>query len=99
MGNAAHVRERLIKFDVRRRIARRAELAFHHFAFKVNDDHIVRRHIVIRNAAGFDDDQSAFAVDLADVAPSEEHEFIFNEVEVCLQNFFFQLFQHSFYLL
>ena len=92
--DAAHVRERLVKLHVRRRVARGAEFALHHFAVEVDDNHVVRGHVVIRDPAGFDDDEPAFTIDLADVAPRKEHEFVLYEVEVCLQYFLLQFFQH-----
>ena len=44
-------------------------LAFDDIAVQINDDHILRRHAVIRHTGGLDDDQAALAVDAGDIAP------------------------------
>ena len=82
--DAADVGECLVELDVRGRIAGGAELAFHHLPFEVHDDHVVRRHVVVGNAAGLDDNEAALSVDLADVAPREQHELVLDEVEIRL---------------
>ena len=49
-----HAREVPVEFDVRRRIARRSELPFDDLAVEVDDNHVIRRHSVVVDAARLD---------------------------------------------
>lgn len=62
-------RERLVEYQMRRRVARRLPFALDDVSVQINDDHILRRHAVIRHTGGLDDDQAALAVDAGDIAP------------------------------
>ena len=81
---AAHIRESLIKLDVRGGIARRAQIPFHDFSVEVDDDHIALGHVVVGDPARLDDDEAAFTIDLADVPPCKEHELVLYEIEIRL---------------
>ena len=61
---------------------------------QINDDHILRRHAVIRHARRLYHDKPAFPVDTGDVAPCECHKAILRQQKICPKNFLFQLFKH-----
>ena len=80
--DAPHVGKRLVKFDMRGRIGRRTQLPFHHVSVQIDDDKVVRRHVVVAHARRLNDDQPACSVDLGDVSPGEEHQFVFDQIEI-----------------
>ena len=82
--DAADLGERLIKFNVRGRIGRGAQIAFDHLAVQVDDHHVLCLHLVVLDARGLDDDKPRLSVDLRDVAPGEQNELVFDEIKIGL---------------
>ena len=87
MRDAADGRESAIERGVRRKIGRRTQVAFDNFAVKIGDDHVLRLHAVIRNAAGLDDDQTFRARNAAGIAESGEHEVATDQVQIGFEHF------------
>ena len=90
--DAADLLERAIEFDVRGRVGRRAKITLDDFAVKVDDDHILDGHGIVRHARRFDDDQARLAVDFAHVAPVQQNESVLNERFVGLKYSEFDIF-------
>ena len=62
---------------------------------KTHEDDIVGGHLVIFHARGLDGDEAARAVDGGDVAPGEGDKIVLRQLQIGLQNLFFQCFEHS----
>ena len=72
------------------------EVALDHLArLQINDHHVGSLHRVVAYARRFDDDQSFLAVDTRDVAPGKDDQSLPDQVQVGLEYFLFQFFQHS----
>ncbi len=93
MNDSADIRKTSVKHQMGRRIAAGFVFPFDPFsARKIHDDHIFRLQFLIFDAAGFDDHQTAFPVDPADIAPGEDHKAVFREKQIRFPYFFFQFF-------
>ena len=91
--DASYFGEGTIEHEVSRSVRRRIKIAFHHFArVQVNHHHVRRLHVVVWYTRRLDYHETFLAVDARDVAPGENHEIVFHEVEVGTEYFFFQFF-------
>ena len=91
MDDAADVREAAVELQMGRGVGGGFFVAFDGFAARqFDDDHVGGGHDVVFDAGGFDDNQAAFAVDAADVAPGEGDEAVARQVKVGGKDFVFQ---------
>ncbi len=95
MHHASDPFERLVYRNVRRRVGRGSQVSIHLFAVQVKHDHVFRLHLVIGHAARLDDDEPAFPVDAAHVSPGEYDKAMPDQLEIRLENLFFQFLKHS----
>ena len=68
---------------------------FHHVALKIHDNHIVRLHGLIGDAAGLDRHQPALPVNGADIAPGEGHQTVARQIHIGLEHLLFQLLHYA----
>lgn len=68
-SDTAAFRERLVEHQMRRRVARWLPFALDDPSIQIDNDHVLRRHAVIRHTGGLDDGQAALAVDAGEIAP------------------------------
>ena len=71
-----------------------AQFAYYRAAIQVGDHHVGRRHLVVRHTARFDHDQAFFARYGAGVAEGVDHQAAADQLEIGVQNFSAQRFQH-----
>ena len=94
--DAANLREGTVEHQMRGCVAGRVKVALHDFAgLEVDNDHVGGFHDVVFNARGFDDDEAFLTVDGRHVAPGKDHKVVFDKVQIGLEYFFFQFFQHN----
>jgi hypothetical protein len=89
VNDAADVLERAVKHQMRRRVGTGLEIAVDDFAgFQRNHDHVFRLHAGVRHAGRFDDDEAAFAVNAAGVAPGLDDQTFRHQSRLAWQTFF-----------
>src|SRR5277367_2614425 len=86
MCYAADIGEGPVDSDMGGKIGGRAKIAFYNFPFEIRDDHMLGLQFVIRDPAGFDDDQSLFAGNSAGVSEGIEDEPTADQFQVRLQD-------------
>ena len=97
--NAAESREFAVEFQVGFGVRGRVEVAVHRAAgLQVDDDHVLRREVLVIDAGRLDDHQAALAVDARDVAPGKGDKAVFGQVHVGLPDKFAQTLQHTIFL-
>ena len=95
MHDATDGRELAIELKMGWQVGRGTQFAFEHATIDVNDDHVIKRHGLVGNATGFDDDGAAVGIARTDVAPGEIDQTQFWQFQVGLQNLLFQGLQHQ----
>src|ERR1039457_2962669 len=93
--DAPDLREGAIKRGMRREIGRRPQIAFDHLTLEIRDYHVGRGHLLIRNAAGLDHDETFLARDAARVPEGVDHQSAANQLEVRFVDLSSQRFQQS----
>ena len=61
---------------------------------EIDDDHVLRTEIFIRNAAGLNDEEAFFTVNPAHIPPCKCDETEFRQKQICFVDGLFQIFQH-----
>ena len=59
-----------------------------------NHYHILRGHVIIFNAAGFDDHQALLPVNTGNIAPGKGDKAVLGKQQISPEHLFFQFFQH-----
>ena len=93
VSNAPNCREGLVEHEMGGEIGRWPERAFDNFSGEVGHHQMLGLHLVVRHAAGLDDDQSLFARDAANVAEGVQHQAATNQFEISVQDLFAQTWQ------
>ena len=96
-GSVAGVRENdgadagpgAVEREVRRGVRRGLLRALHDIAVKIQNNHVVRGHPVVRDARGLDYDKAGLRVKPRDIAPGKGYKTVFRELEIGLEHFFF----------
>jgi len=89
VDNAAHLRERLVDLQVRRRIGRRLVVSLFYISVQVHHNHVVRLHLLVLHTGRLDDDQSGFPVHPAYIAPGKGHKTIPRQLHIGFIYLFF----------
>ena len=62
-------------------------MAFHRLAVEVCDHHVGGGHLLVGNAAGFDDAEAVLAGDRAGIAEGEDYESAADQIEIGFKHF------------
>ena len=89
MHDASHLRKRFIDLQMGRRIGRRFVMSFYPVSLQVHNHHVFRLHSLIVHAAGLDDEQAAFTVDPAYIAPGKCYQPVFGKQHIGFIYFLF----------
>ena len=93
--HAADMGESLVQDHVGGRVGGGVQFSLHHFSVQVHYHHVFGLHVIVGHAAGLNHHQAALSVYGAYVAPGEQHQAVFYQVQVGLAYFLFQFFQHN----
>ena len=96
MHNAVYALKVSVKLKVCGGVAGGLELSVDDVPVKVENDDVIKLHLVVFNSAGFDSDKSAFTVILADVAPGKSYKTVFGQKQICFKHTLFKLFDIHF---
>ena len=91
VGDAADIGERLVEFQMGRQVGRGAQIAVDDPAVEIGHDDLLRRQLLIGNAARLDRHQAVLARDAADVAEGENDHAAANQFEVRVEDFLAQV--------
>jgi len=90
VDDSADFREGAVKHQMRRRVRTRLQIAFHHLAIGERDDnHVLRFHVGVGDAARFDDNHAALSVHAAGVAPGLDDQTFGYQIQIGLADFGF----------
>ena len=85
----------LVQLDVGLGVGRRIQLAVHHIALQVEDNHHIRGQILIIHAGGLDDDEALFPVDTGHITPGIGDKVALGQFHIGLIHGLLELFQHG----
>src|SRR5690348_14670992 len=94
MCDSADIREVFVQLEVGCQVGRGAKLPIDHLAVQIGDNDVLRSEFLVGYAAGFDGDQSLFAIDAASIAEGIEYESPPHQFEVGLEHLFTQRLQY-----
>ncbi len=96
MRDAAHARKLLIQNQVGRQVGRWTEPPLDYLARQIRHDQIFGRELLVRHAAGFDNNKTSLTLDCAGISKGVEDQSPTDQFEIGFTNLFSQLFkQHS----
>src|SRR5262249_50304296 len=95
MDNATDAAESLVQDEVCGCIGTGLQFPFQDASgIERHYDHVLRRHLVVRNARRFDYNAAARPLDSADIAPGLDHQSFAHQLEVGVADLLFEFFEH-----